>query len=102
VEIVERYWRWPDGSVGASVWESSQNGAEAPPPRAGAVEISAAEHDAGVAALAAARAEWVGGLVAEEAATALLDCTALILAGVPEATARRMSGCLDLEVEINV
>ncbi|MFE6494838.1 hypothetical protein [Streptomyces sp. NPDC057748] len=64
-----------------------------PPPPAGAVEITEAEYNAGVAAIEAANAAKVAE--EEEAAAqerARLDCEALIAAGIPPETAARMSG----------
>ncbi|MFE3378688.1 hypothetical protein [Streptomyces anulatus] len=94
-----RYYQLPGGSFTASECSGFEE-RQAPVPD-GAVEINAQEYETGVAALEAARAQWAADQRAAEAAAACEDYEALIAAGVPEATARRMSGCTAVEVESN-
>jgi hypothetical protein len=61
-------------------------------PPAGAVEISQAEYEAGVAAVAAHNDAHLADLRDADRQTALADYQALIAAGIPEETARRLSG----------
>lgn len=68
-----------------------EDGTEVPPP-AGAVEISQSEYRDGVAAVESAHAEYVAGLEEADEVRARADYEALIAAGIPEETARRMSG----------
>jgi hypothetical protein len=59
---------------------------------AGAVETTAQEYAAGLAAVQEANAAAVAERAAAEREAARADYEALIAAGIPEATARRMSG----------
>lgn len=60
----------------------------------GATEITQQEYEAGVAALEAASQESRDEAAAAAQVLACEDYAALIAAGLPEASARRMSGCL--------
>ncbi|MGW5925221.1 hypothetical protein ACWF2L_03105 [Streptomyces anulatus] len=97
MENSTRYYRFPDGSFTATEFSGFEEG-EAPVPD-GAVEITAQEYESGVAALEAAREQWAADQRAAETAAACEDYDALIAAGIPEATARRMSSCAAVEVE---
>ncbi|MFF3665482.1 hypothetical protein [Microtetraspora malaysiensis] len=87
-EITVRYFRFPDGSVGRT--ETSGDGEHVPP--AEAVEIDEAEHQQLLAAVRQAQADHAADLAAADEANQLDDYTALVTAGIPERSARRLSG----------
>ncbi|MGW0592749.1 hypothetical protein [Streptosporangium sp. NPDC002607] len=88
-----RHFRAPNGSVG-EIRESAQ---QVTPLPGGAVEITAEEYEQNLAALQADKAEYVAELEAAEAGRAKNDFDALTAPGLPEASARRLSGYIPTE-----
>ncbi|GAA2685500.1 hypothetical protein [Nonomuraea recticatena] len=84
---VTRWWALPNGGV----VEGVDAGGELQPPE-GAVEISREEYEQRLAVLKSEHAAYVDGLRAEDERRTREDFDALRAAGIPEATARRMSG----------
>lgn len=83
------FYRHDNGAFSSRTVDGVEDAIEPP---AGATEISRDEYDAGVAGLEAANAQLAADVMAAEQALAREDYEALIAAGIPEATARRMSG----------
>lgn len=83
------YYRMANGAVSERVVEGVE-GPIAPPP--GATEITAEEYQQGLAEWEAAREARRAEVQAAEAAEAKQAYEDLIAAGIPEATARRLSG----------
>lgn len=82
------YYQYEDGSVAHRV---TTGGAKPATPE-GATEISEEEYRAALAAIEDANRERAEERRAEEQARAKADYEALLAAGIPEETARRMSG----------
>ncbi|TDC27659.1 hypothetical protein E1211_28990 [Micromonospora sp. 15K316] len=89
---VVRYYVYPDGSYSML---TLVGGAGVVPPDA--TEITQAEYEAGVAAVNAANEALAEQQLADDRALAEADFEALVAAGIPEATARRLSGFSDDE-----
>lgn len=85
------YYRYPDGSVEV-VTVTVGGDDESPAPPEGAVEIDRQTYEAELAAIEAAREERRRRQADQEQVQQLADYQALTAAGIPEATARRMSG----------
>ncbi|GAB2327903.1 hypothetical protein AB0N20_22525 [Streptomyces griseoincarnatus] len=94
---VTQYFRTSDGVL-ASRTTSGAVDEPAPLPE-GSTPLTEEEYTAGLAAVEAARQEHAEALVAEDTANTRADYLALRDAGVPEATARRMSGYAGPAVE---
>ena len=85
------YYKFPDGSV--SVRTVAFDGVVVDPvPPAGAVAITAAVYNTLLAGLELATRQFVEQLQQAEQLQAAGDFAALIAAGIPPATARRLSG----------
>lgn len=89
------YYRADHGGVGRI--ETSDNVTPRLP--AGAVEITAEEYEAGSEEMRAAHDAYVEGLRAGERAQAADDLRALLAAGIPESTARRLTSTVGADVE---
>ncbi|MFF4179735.1 hypothetical protein [Streptomyces sp. NPDC001750] len=83
------FYQHADGSY-STVTVSGVEGPVTPPE--GAVEITEAEYNSGVAAIEAANAAQVAEQEAAQQEQARQDYEALIAAGIPPETAARMSG----------
>lgn len=81
------YYQYPDGSIVSVV----ASGTEPTPPE-GATVLTKADYDTAVTQHEQARQQRDNDTKAAEAANARSDYDALIAAGIPEATARRLSG----------
>lgn len=87
---MDRYYRFPSsGAVMVRSVEGDDSGQPDPP---GAVEITSLEYATELTAIQVADAAYIAGLRATEQAHALADYLALIAAGLPVATALRLSG----------
>jgi hypothetical protein len=86
------YYRFPDGSVTARTVESSGDISVNPEPPQGAIPISAAVYASLVSELDAATDQLVVTLRSAEEQRSAEDYEALIAVGIPELTARRLSG----------
>lgn len=90
------YYRYDNGAYSATTYEGMEPSDVVPPE--GATEITQQEYEDGVAEVEAANAAAAAELEAADRQRACDDYAALIAAGVPEATARRMSGCVEVPV----
>ncbi|WP_406501609.1 hypothetical protein OHA04_27745 [Streptomyces sp. NBC_01590] len=88
-EETTHFYRHADGSYSTVTFSGTEG--HATPPE-GAVEITEAEYNEGVAAIEAANAAKVAEEEAAAQERARLDYEALIAAGIPPETAARMSG----------
>lgn len=82
------YYMFDNGSVASR----TVTGSEPPALPDGAVEITQAEYEQELAAIQQAHDDAVADVEAAEAQQREDDYNALIAAGIPEATARRMAG----------
>lgn len=96
METITKYYQYEDGSYSAPTYEGVEADDIVPP--AGATEITEQEYLDGIAAVEAANAAAAAEQEAADRQRACDDYNALIAAGVPEATARRMSGCVEVPV----
>ncbi|MCC9686849.1 hypothetical protein [Streptomyces sp. MNU103] len=87
---VTQYFRTSDGVLAS---RTTSGAVEEPPPLPeGATPLTEEEYTDELAAVEAARQEHAEELVAEDTANTRTDYLALLDTGVPEASARRMSG----------
>lgn len=87
---VTLYYRTAEGALVSRVITGED--VEAPSPPDGATLLTEEEHAAALADVEAARRQHAEELVAADEANQRADYEALITTGVPEATARRLSG----------
>ena len=85
------YYRFADGSVAEKVVTVPAEDTVVTPPE-GATEITKEQYDTELAAIEAANAAALAETQAADRARQREDYEALLAAGIPEATARRMSG----------
>ena len=84
------YYRTAGGALARKA--ASGDSAQAPALPEGATELTAKEYETELAAVRDARQDHADGLVAEDEANQSADYEALRASGIPEATARRLTG----------
>ncbi|MEU0059081.1 hypothetical protein [Streptomyces sp. NPDC006334] len=84
-----RYYQLPNGGLGQMEWTGGEVAPDLPE---GATELTAAQYAAAYALWEQARADRLAADAAARAQAAQADYDALIAAGIPDATAQRLSG----------